>query len=358
MEEDDRVCWIVQRAALTLEIPEKSIYDYLNAADNSSPLLHFCSKDQTAGSTFIFSCEKWMEDVLIEEVTDREEEEIVSTEEGEGNEGFILSADQPIDKPTPAEAVVVDSAVVGSGEEVNGDENEVENTIPLKEVLTRTRIESVQRVRVITGMDRLAPEFQDKLAVYFMRTQGGDVPSRGVMASTLYSSLLGDHFDFLVMAGDLLYCMANTLSRLYLPVVEKAQGEYSGLPDLDDALKHELTSNMSKFEQQLRLTTSSRGDVKLMIPSISVNLAATGAVAEDYEIVSQIEAAMEDWKVHMAAAVEYEHQKQCKHGSPLAEIEFWRDRSTSLSAIYEQLTTPKVQQMLQVMKAMENPQLG
>jgi dynein heavy chain len=164
-----------------------------------------------------------------------------------------------------------------------------------------------------------------------------------------------DSFEFIVMAGDPLFCVANTMKKLYLPVIERGLAECSGLPDLDESLKHELTSNLSKFEQQLRLTTSTRGDNKLYVPNIVIS--NPEAVVDDYETVVQIEAAIKDWTAHMQAAVEHEHQKVSRHGSPLSEIEFWRERSTSLSTVYEQLTTPKAQQMIQVLKLMENQNL-
>lgn len=44
--------------------------------------------------------------------------------------------------------------------------------------------------------------------------------------------------------------------------------------------------------------------------------------------------------------------------SPLGEIEFWRERATSLSALYEQINMPRVQQMVQVLKLSEFSQLN
>ena len=59
--------------------------------------------------------------------------------------------------------------------------------------------------------------------------------------------------------------------------------------------------------------------------------------------------ALSDWTIVVGAAVEAEHSKVVskQNRAPLAEIEFWRDRATGLSALYEQINMPKVLQMIQ-----------
>lgn len=344
---DERALWMRQRVCLTLDISTTTFDDHFKAAAPAQLLRRFCSKTQIPGSILIFSVNKWAEEVQIEEevVVEADEEPVVETD---GETSAVPSDEKVATDPAATDP----TAAAGTDAE-----QPQEPVAPLTKKITR--IEIVQRETLLLGVDKQSPEFTEKLSVYFVRSLEGDVPKRGAMSDNKYSTLMLDHFDFLVISGEMLYSMANTMSKVYLPVMEKGHSasEYSGLPDLDDGLKHELTSNINKFEQQLRLTTSTRGDVKLLIPNITANLSNPDTVIEDYEVVSQLEAAIEDWTASVAAAVDYENQKPTKHASPLSEIEYWRDRSTSLSAIYEQLTTPKVRQMLEVLRVMDNVHL-
>ena len=344
--DDDRIVWIRQRVTLSLNLPTEVFDEFATVAENGARLLDFCSKNSKAGAIAVFSCDRWTEDIEVEEVIEVDEvHESGETllDEGEQSTGETSA---PPEGPGHTETEAADASADGEP-----SENMPEVEAPKK----HTRIETIQRARLIVGYDRAASEIQDRLAAYFIRSLDGDLPKRGALTASQYSMLMVNNFEFLVMAGDLLYGMANTMHNIYLPVIERGLSELSGLPELDDSLKHELTSNISKFEQKLRLTTSSRGDRKLQMPSISI--ISPEQTSEDYEAVVQIEAAVKEWTAVMQSAVEHEHQKVAKHGSPLGEIEFWRERATSLSTIYEQLTTPKAQQMVQVLRLMENQNL-
>lgn len=344
--DDDRIAWIRQRVTLTLNLPTEVFDEFVAEAENGTRLFDFCSRNSKAGAIAVFSCDRWTEEIEVEEVIAAESvHESEGTPLGEGEDG----AGETSAPPNGQGSAVMETA--GTSAEGEPSESMPEGDPPKK----HTRIETIQRVRLIVGYDRAASEFQDRLAAYFIRSLDGDLPKRAALTAAQYSMLMVNNFEFLVMAGDLLYGMANTMHNIYLPVIERGLSEYSGLPELDDSLKHELTSNISKFEQQLRLTTTSRGDRKLQMPNISIT--TPEQTSEDYEAVVQIEAAVKDWTAVMQSAVEHEHQKVSKHGSPLGEIEFWRERATGLSTIYEQLTTPRAQQMVQVLRLMENQNL-
>lgn len=331
---DDRLAWIGQRVTLTLNISGEVFEEFLAAEENGDRLLRYCSKSSKAGAIVVFSCDSWTEDIEVEEEVPPDPSQ---ESEGTGAAETEFVAPNSTEESPPGN---IDESTAGEVEE-------------RRRVVRRT--ETVHRTRLLAAYDRSAVEPQDRVAAFFVRSQDGDIPQRGVMTPSQYSLLMTNSFEFMVMACDLLYGMACTMHSIYLPVIERGPSELSGLPELDDSLKHELTSNISKFEQQLRLTTSSRGDRKLNMPSI--NITSPEQTSEDYEAVVQIEAAVRDWTTAMQAAVEHEHHKVAKHGSPLGEIEFWRERATSLSTIYEQLTTPKAQQMVQVLRLMENQNL-
>lgn len=117
-------------------------------------------------------------------------------------------------------------------------------------------------------------------------------------------------------------------------------------------------SSMKKFEQHLRhVVQQSRGDIRLTLPAITIITPELSA--EDPLVVEELEKALEDWTVVIAGSNEAEHQKVNRsQRTPLGEIDFWRERTASLSALYEQIGMPRVQQMIQIMKIIDSPQLG
>ena len=79
---------------------------------------------------------------------------------------------------------------------------------------------------------------------------------------------------------------------------------------------------------------------------------------EDYEVVMQLEAALEDWTPAIASALETQLAKQPVGKGPLAEIEFWRARNAALSTLCEQLNTPNARRMLEVLERVESQLLS
>jgi dynein heavy chain len=226
--------------------------------------------------------------------------------------------------------------------------------IPQKKLVKKKILQTVEKQQVFMGLERMSAEMNELQTVFFVRTSEGDVP---VHESALEG--FGKHFEFSMLCGDVLDGIANLLHHVYQPVIHKGLIEEAKADvQVDESMKHELRTNVVKFEQQLRhVVKQSRGDARLFIPSLQIT--NTDAAAEDYDVVAEIESALEDWTMVVSTAVETELHKVGKRvKTPLGEIEFWRERHASLSALYEQISMPKVQQMLQVMKVIDNPQLS
>ena len=77
-------------------------------------------------------------------------------------------------------------------------------------------------------------------------------------------------------------------------------------------------------------------------------------IAQNSEVVEKLEVAMEGWARAISTAVEQLKTKPKGHG-PLAEIDFWRERSAMLSMFYEQLKSPAVQDILTILKVANAP---
>lgn len=110
-------------------------------------------------------------------------------------------------------------------------------------------------------------------------------------------------------------------------------------PKVGDNLRNEFRANLHKFESQVAHATQQVKGVHLSVPNINID---DPDIGNDFEAVSLLEGAMEEWSRLIATVVEAENLKRVKGKGPMAEIEFWRRRNASLSALYEQINMPKV----------------
>jgi dynein heavy chain len=384
--QDERVKWIRQRVVMALEIPiEDFDVHFRESVERAKVLNDFMTEKYSTGSAMFFSCNKWIEEVEIDvevevdaESNDEEETgEVNPDDQGPSEESKSPMPTTPVtasaaEPSNPEEVIPVipeaETAATPNSEEkveaVVGDSEEkgevvadgsVEVDVPpktAKKMIIEKRIENVDRCILYFGVEKMTSEMNDRPTAYFIRSTDGDVPKS--------NGSLNDHFEFSALTGDVLFGIANLIHQVYNPVVSKGSIQVGEVVDseIDDTLRHELGASMKKFEQQLRhVVQQSRGDVRLTLPTVVIT--SIEASADDPSVVEEIERALEDWTVVIAGANEAEHQKVNRsQRTPLGEIDFWRERSASLSALYEQIGMPRVQQMIQVMKVIDSPQLG
>lgn len=179
--------------------------------------------------------------------------------------------------------------------------------------------------------------------VYFVKTTGDKInPASPTIASDL---------EFGCVTSDGLSNMSLVLSELFVPLVSTPPSNTQ-----QTATANEFKQNVQKFSSQISHAIQQvKGDVHLNIPDITIT--DPEAITEEYDIVSKLEAAMEDWSKLVANVVEQESSKRTKGKGPLAEIEFWRQRNAALSSLYEQINMEKVQKMLKVLQLTEAPML-
>eukprot|EP00951_Prasinocladus_malaysianus_P015335 scaffold117564_cov45-Prasinocladus_malaysianus.AAC.2 len=60
---------------------------------------------------------------------------------------------------------------------------------------------------------------------------------------------------------------------------------------------------------------------------------------------------MAEWTSVLASAIQVQADKGPVGSSPLAEIEFWRERNSALSSLYEQLNLPQARKIVAVIEA-------
>jgi dynein heavy chain len=159
-----------------------------------------------------------------------------------------------------------------------------------------------------------------------------------------------------VLAGDILTNFGQMIKDVYIPGLAESTHASRVENETDkgvvDTMKIEFRGNIQKFSSQIQHAIQQvKGDVHLTIPNIKI--VSLEAATEDFEIMNQLELALEDWSKSVANVVESEARKVPQQKGPLAEIEFWRQRNGILSTIYEQINMPDVQQMLSILESVE-----
>ena len=91
------------------------------------------------------------------------------------------------------------------------------------------------------------------------------------------------------------------------------------------------------------------GEVKLEVPDIELSEDPT-TVAKDLSVVNKLESAMEKWAMIISRTVDEQQKKMPQGNGPLAEIDFWKERGSALSAVYEQVKLPVIQHVLGILK--------
>lgn len=276
-------------------------------------------------------------------------------------DGATSEGSKPQDAP-PAEDERADEA---STAVVQPEEEQV--AVTNMRLVTKTRkalrtiVTNKKRCRLTQGN---LPDYVERV-VYFVKIMGGEV-SR--VASSSDHSSMTIAMEYGCLAGDCLTNLSAAIKEVFAPLLDHQLGlgvlaaAVAGVgdkaspdaaaamsqdtPKVGDNLRNEFRTNLHKFESQVTHATQQvKGDVHLSVPNINVD---DPDIGNDFEAVSLLEGAMEDWSRLIAAVVEAENLKRVKGKGPMAEIEFWRRRNTSLSALYEQINMPKVRFFLSV----------
>ena len=161
-----------------------------------------------------------------------------------------------------------------------------------------------------------------------------------------------------VLTGNSLLNLSEMLSNVFIPILDMNQEstvaeEASGLEVNDNALRNEFRNGLQKFGSQVSHAIQQvSGNIHLQIPDINID--DPGAVTDDYETVQILESALEEWTKAITSVVEQEQKKTPQGNGPLAEIEFWRRRNATLSAMFEQINMPRVKKMIEVLDLVES----
>ena len=242
--------------------------------------------------------------------------------------------------------------------------------------------------------------------MYFVRTAGGPVLQRlgkdlvGSAAEALDNSMRAS-IDVGFLCGSVLLSLEMMMSHVFLPWLRKfkpgAQGEILGdrqdpvrllalsaamsgdgrrdasvasvglasaggrmnktvgtsSTRVSDALQNEFFAAFSKFVNLIHHSYHEiNGKVRLHIPSVRL----TPDSYTDGCVVEVIQAACRGWNEEIQMVIEGEQSKRPASMSPVAEIDYWRDRCGSLGSFCEQIYSKPVQRLIEVLKDAGSPE--
>ncbi|KAF1480795.1 Dynein heavy chain 10, axonemal, partial [Pygoscelis antarcticus] len=97
--------------------------------------------------------------------------------------------------------------------------------------------------------------------------------------------------------------------------------------------------------------------IKLEMPTINLDGEVT-VLATVPEVIEALESCAMTWQKLISTALEEQLKKVPQGNGPLAEVDLWRERNNTLSALTEQTKLPDVQKVLEILQEAESEHIG
>ncbi|ESO91629.1 hypothetical protein LOTGIDRAFT_122204, partial [Lottia gigantea] len=229
----------------------------------------------------------------------------------------------------------------------------------------------VFRTYLFMCYEHLPEEVSDLNSVYFLRNTPGMVPLPNSVEEA--DEMLPGYFEFGVLNGHSLVMLEQIITQVYMPLLSfnqhknagsrqdtgTTQSSESSTPEESSKinvaesrakalLRDEFLISMQKFSASINRTLQQiEGEVRLEIPELEVGSNIDEILANN-DLMWQIREICGEWRKQVQEALDSQLKKGHHSNGPLAEIDFWRERNASLSALSEQLKIPKVKQFLKI----------
>ena len=239
-------------------------------------------------------------------------------------------------------------------------------------LLQKIIVQKVLRTVLFVSCDTVPAQSDESNAVYFMRTTTGPVPLPSSIdeAHELMPSLF--EFGSLNESATLLM-LDQLLHNVYLPVLSYSGTRAEAVPAADAesfpgttpagtsrressdeskgrvVIRDEFLINLQKFANHIGRTMQQlAGDVRLKMPDLVLGDDISEA-ARNPDTIATLEETLSDWQVTIATALEQQLNHTPQGNGTLAEMDFWRERNATLSALVEQLKRPLVEKVFAIL---------
>uniref|UniRef100_A0A8D1JU08 AAA+ ATPase domain-containing protein n=1 Tax=Sus scrofa TaxID=9823 RepID=A0A8D1JU08_PIG len=353
--DDLRVLWMRDRLYTAFGIRDPQLFEELlnrNDGEVEDLILHFLnqSSDEEGASTLFFYRKVVPEEVEVE-VEEEEEEETESRR-----------------------AESVDRA---SGLESGGGCLRARiylRVTLLFSMFQKTVKQIVEKTYLHVLCTPVPEEFLDQNVVFFLRNTKETIAEATDMKEAM--EIMPETLEYGIINSNVLGFLKDIICQVFLPALSFSQhkeaslgftsGEVLDTTEYDTDLptvpgeaveyhsiqliRDEFLMNIQKFANSIQRTMQQlEGEIKLEMPSISIE-GDVSDLAADPETVEILEQCVINWLNQISAALEGQMKKTPQGNGPLAEIEFWRERNATLSALHEQTKLPVVRKVLDVIR--------
>ncbi|KAM6051570.1 dynein axonemal heavy chain 10-like [Theristicus caerulescens] len=235
------------------------------------------------------------------------------------------------------------------------------------------------------ALDEIPEDFVSDFTVYFLRDTKERVTEPNDLTEA--NEVLPKVIKFGVLTDDTLLMLKNAVSQVFSPALsysqqqteetsfhpdsENTDSEKRNLPETELAekkqqpveycniqMRNEIQMNRQKFLSVTQQTIQqTKADIKLEIPTINLDGEAT-VLAKVPEVVEALEGCAMTWQKVISTALEEQLKKVPQGNGPLAEVDLWRERNDTLSALTEQTKLPDVQKVLEILQEAESGYIG
>ncbi|XP_046496348.1 dynein axonemal heavy chain 10 isoform X7 [Equus quagga] len=371
--DDLRVVWMRDRVYTAFGLSDPKLFeDLLNRDDGAGEdlILHFLNQasDEEGASTLFFYRVVVPEEVEVE----IDSEKLAPSEEDDGEEETDSQKVEPVDK-APAKNFQLRSnstyQSIISTEDEEVDKESLEN-LPTKKIVKHV----VEKTHLHVLCTPVPEEFLDQNVVFFLRNTKETILEATDMKEAM--EIMPETLEYGIVNANVLHFLRDVICQVFLPALSFNQhkdtsmgftsGEISDSSEYETELpsmpgeaveyhsiqliRDEFLMNIQKFANSIQRTMQQlEGEIKLEMPSITVE-GEVSELAADPETVEILEQCVINWLNQISAAVEGQLKKTPQGNGPLAEIEFWRERNATLSALHEQTKLPVVRKVLDVIK--------
>uniref|UniRef100_A0A4X2JQB9 Dynein axonemal heavy chain 10 n=1 Tax=Vombatus ursinus TaxID=29139 RepID=A0A4X2JQB9_VOMUR len=232
----------------------------------------------------------------------------------------------------------------------------------------------VERLYLQVCYDSIPEEFLNQNIVFFLRNTKETINEANDMKEAV--ELMPERLEYGVLNGHILHMLKDLLLHVFTPAlsfnqhkaeppvplvppgdltppesstVEKLSGEAIEYHSVQ-LIRDEFLMNMQKFTNNIQRTIQQlEGEIKLEMPVISMDR-EVWEMAADSDAVDSLEQCVINWLSQISSAIEGQLKKTPQGKGPLAEIEFWRERTATFSALHEQTRLPIVKKVIEVIK--------
>ncbi|XP_031164939.2 dynein heavy chain 10, axonemal [Sander lucioperca] len=256
-----------------------------------------------------------------------------------------------------------------SGAEITSDSEETYEQSPSHTI----EVQVVYHTELHMSVNEYPERFLKSSLFYFLRNTKETIVEPLDMNEA--SMLMPRLFDIGMHNGQPLLVLQNKLAHVYIPLITahqmkitgtgyesgavSPQEETSGEGEEESPVKSsgqftvrdELLNRMYKYLGMVNTTLQHlqiQDEITLHIPELDLE-PEMDVLLSNPEMVEKLEQCVMNWQTQITIFIEEQQNKKPQAPGPLAEIAFWQERASILSALSEQLKQPVVKKIVEVM---------